>query len=51
MVDSKSHQHQQKMVDSNNKPLVVVIGSLGNGKSTFLNTLLGKNRFVTSDKP
>jgi predicted GTPase len=38
------------MVDSTNKPVVIVIGTLGEGKSTVLNRLIGNDElFATSD--
>jgi predicted GTPase len=36
------------MVESTNKPVVIVIGTLGTGKSTVLNRLIDKNEFETS---
>jgi GTP-binding protein EngB required for normal cell division len=38
------------MVESTNKPVVIVIGTLGEGKSTVLNRLIGNDElFATSD--
>ena len=37
------------MVESNNKPVVMVIGTLGTGKSTVLNRLIGEDVFQTGD--
>lgn len=28
---------------------IIVVGPMGAGKSTFLNTLMGENKFETSD--
>jgi predicted GTPase len=38
------------MVESNHKPVVIVIGTCGSGKSTVLNRLIDKDVFETSEE-